>query len=178
MRRMKKSFRERTSLSYCRGRRLDTTPAATVQHQRQGKIINSAKRYVLVAQKRKGGVASNKEYHLGFFNIWWRRMTREGVKEEKERVEKEVGLKNKERFKLLFKAKFKTNVDNPTLESEVDRKMVEDKIIGDEMMVEETSANQDPDDCGEFSVFDGIVVGGGVVRGDYGRLIYEQTQDF
>ena len=46
------------------------------------------------------------------------------------------------------------------------------------MMVEETSAYQDPDDCGEFSVFDGIVVGGGVVRGDYGRIIYEQTQDF
>ena len=81
-------------------------------------------------------------------------------------------------MKLLFEAKFKTDVDNPALESRVDRKMVEDMIIGDGMMVEENSANKDPDDCGEFSVFDGIVVGGGVVPGDYGRIIYERTQDF
>ena len=83
-------------------------------------------------------------------------MTREGVKEEKERVRKEVGLRSKERLKLLFEAKFKTDVDNPALESKVDRKMVEDMKYDDEMMVEGTSANQDPDDCGEFTTFVGI----------------------
>ena len=64
-------------------------------------------------------------------------MTHEGVKEERERVRKEVEFRSKERFKLLLKAKFKTDVDNPALEWKVDRKMVEDMYYpnDDDMMM-------------------------------------------
>ena len=68
-------------------------------------------------------------------------------------------LRNKERLKLLFEAKFKTDVDNPMLESKVDRKMVEDMNYSndDEMMVEGITTNQDPEDCGGFTTFGGDI---------------------
>ena len=81
----------------------------------------------------------------------------------------------------MLEAKFKTDVDNPALESEVDRIMVEDMNNEEEvvMVVEGPSANQDPDDCGEFSINNGDI--GGVVSGEYEdtiTIIHEQTQDF
>ena len=86
-----------------------------------------------------------------------------------------------ERFRLLLEAKFKTDVDNPALESEVDRSMVEDRNSKEEvvMVVEGSSASQDPDDCGEFHICNGDI--GGVVSGEYEdtiTIIHEQTQDF
>ena len=59
--------------------------------------------------------------------------------------------------------------------------MVEDRNSMEEvvMVVEGSSASQDPDDCGEFHICNGDI--GGVVSGEYedtSIIIREQTQDF
>ena len=56
----------------------------------------------MAVPRRASGTVPSQEYHLRFFNLWWSRMIREGMKEEKERVRMEVKYKNKERFKLLL----------------------------------------------------------------------------
>ena len=81
-------------------------------------------------------------------------------------------------FRLLFKAKFKTEVENPALESEVDRSMVEDRDSVEEvrMVMEASSASQNPGNCGELDIYNGG--NGGLVSGEEIIVINEQTQDF
>ena len=70
-------------------------------------------------------------------------------------------------------------------------KMMEDMNYpnDDEMMVEGISTNQDPDDCGEFKTFGGDngrygggtecgIVVGGVVSGNYDKIIHEGPRIF
>ena len=55
-------------------------------------------------------------YNLSYFNLWWKRMLREGEKEGKERVQREEASRRKEMLRrLLMKKKKKT-----ALLSEVD----------------------------------------------------------
>ena len=55
------------------GSRLDTTPAVPAQDPRLGKCIKAEKQKVLATVRNN--------YNLTYFNLWWRRMLREGEKE-------------------------------------------------------------------------------------------------
>ena len=172
------------------GSRLDTTPAVPVQNLRAGKSRNTAKRNVLAVPRRTSGTVPAQEYHLGFFNLWWSRMLREGMKEEKERVRKEMEFMNKKRFKLLLKVK--TNMNSPALESRVDRMMItntENMCYNvDERISEGHPTNQGPPYCrdeyptfgGENGRYDGGTecgtVVGGVVSANNDTTIHERTQ--
>ena len=134
----------------------------------------------MAARRSKGGTAPFKEYHLGYFNLWWSRMTREGVREERMRMEREEMNIKKRRFRLLLKAKLKTKIENPALESEVDKSMMEDRdsVCVEEvrMVMEYSAASQNPGNCREFDI--NIGGKGGVVSGGEIIVIQEQTKDF
>ena len=46
--------------------------------------------------------SSNREYNLGYFTLWWSRMTREGVRDEVARKKKEENDTNSARLRLLL----------------------------------------------------------------------------
>ena len=94
------------------------------------------------------------------------------------RMEREEMTIKKRRFRLLLKAKLKTEMENPALESEVDKSMVEDRDSVEEvrMVMEVSAASQNPGNCREFDI--NIGGNGGVVSGEEIIIIQEQTQDF
>ena len=46
-------------------------------------------------------------YNLSYFNLWWKRMQREGEREGKERIKREEDTKKREMFKRLLRRKSK-----------------------------------------------------------------------
>ena len=90
------------------GSRPDTTPAVPAipavhkHHQVTVKRRNIAKRNVTAAPRSFKRPTRNRDFNLGYFNLWWNRMEREGQKEEKERLltlKKDV---NMERLKNML----------------------------------------------------------------------------
>ena len=79
------------------GSRLDTTPAVPALDRGPGKCRKTAKRKVLAKERCS--------YNLAYFNLWWRRMLREGEKDEKERAQRESMTRRKEtvRKKILMR---------------------------------------------------------------------------
>ena len=55
-------------------------------------------------------------YNLSYFNLWWKRMQREGEREGKEKSQREEETKKRERFRRLLKRKSKTRKTAELLE--------------------------------------------------------------
>ena len=104
MRLTKKSLRVVATLSYILpgGSRLDTTPAVPAQVQVTDKCKNTAKRDVSAVPGVSKKKNPTKEYNLGYFTLWWNRMVREGMKEEKERWGMERMTRDKRKLKEML----------------------------------------------------------------------------
>ena len=107
------------------GSRLDTTPAVpAVPKQQQGtlKRKNTAKRNVTAPPKISKRPDRNRDYNLGYFNLWWSRMEREGLKEERERLLELKKDVNMERLKSMMEDRRLQNGKRKrqALKSEVD----------------------------------------------------------
>ena len=88
------------------------------------------------AANQKVSATVRNNYNLTYFNLWWRRMQREGEKEGKERAQREEAGRRKEmlRRSLMMRKKRKT-----ALLSEVDKGI---ELNNPEVMNEEQSVSK------------------------------------
>ena len=148
------------------GSRQDTTPAVPALDREPGKCRKAAKRKVSAKEKCS--------YNLAYFNLWWRRMLREGEKEEKERAQREGAVRRKETVKRRILMR-KERRNKTALMSEVDeenesnsqeyRSLEDDNTIGKENSVR---ANM-PNYSASVSQLGGEVLGK--------KVIYERSQE-
>jgi hypothetical protein len=70
------------------------------------------------------------DYNLGYFNLWWSRMEREGVKEEIARLKKDKENRTSERLKRLLKAgKLRKKPKRPNIIQNRPKSRAEDEDI-------------------------------------------------
>ena len=177
------------------GNRPDTTPAfPAVPKQQQGtlKRKNTAKRNVTAPPRISKRPTRNRDYSLGYFNLWWSRMEREGLKEERERLLKLKKDVNMERLRSMMEDRRLQNGKRKrlALKSEVDdSRMNPSDGVKDETIQEwtqkVTTIDPDPMRHSEYLMGGGIrIPGGNTMEGVERGLvhsdgsIYERSQRF
>ena len=102
------------------GSRQDTTPAVPVPGPGPGNCKRAAKRNVSVTSKCN--------YNLAYFNLWWSRMHREGVKEEKERAQSEEASRRKERLRRMLTRRKTALLSKVTKEKKLNNQMLTEDV--------------------------------------------------
>ena len=142
--------------TYCRGGADRTLPRQSLY---QGPGPGNCKR----AAKRNVSVTSKCNYNLAYFNLWWSRMHREGVKEEKERAQSEEASRRKERLRRMLTRRKTALLSKVTKEKKLNNQMLTEDVPLDGSNIP---------DYASVSKFGGE---GMVVHGD---IIYERSPDF